>query len=100
MGPSRVTIPKEKNKKEKQKKAKKDQENRMTMLLVAILITYVICTIPNTAVNIWYYAGNVEVNYAKMAANGFNIRLITAPCNLLLTCNYSLNFYLYCFANR
>lgn len=27
-------------------------------------------------------------------------RLVTAPCNLLFSCNYSLNFYLYCFANK
>ena len=26
--------------------------------------------------------------------------MLTAPFNLLLSCNYSLNFYLYCFANR
>ena len=41
-----------------------------------------------------------HTEYAEGHHSTWNVRLFSAPINLLLTLNYSLNFYLYCLANK
>jgi hypothetical protein len=79
--------------------ARRVEEHRMTYLLITILTSFIFLTTPNTMVKIWaLWLKDREDFYS--GSGGFNPRAITAPANLLLTCNYSLNFYLYCLASR
>ena len=92
------------------KAVRKQQETRMTVLLVGhsvakssfqvvILTSFIIFNVPITTVNIWFYSD--EQTYKTFGGpDELRVRRFTAPINLLLTCNYSLNFYLYCLANR
>ena len=73
------------------------QETRLTVLLISILSSYTILTTPNTVLQCYWLWGDTM---ALWTTSGFNLRLISAPVNVLLSCNYSLNFYLYCVANR
>ena len=81
----------------KQKVSFAIQETRLTILLISILSSYTILTTPNTVLQCYWLWGDTQ---ALWTTNGFNLRYISAPVNVLLTCNYSLNFYLYCFANK
>ena len=49
--------------------------------------------------DIWYYLRD-HTEYAEAHHSTWNVRLFSAPINLLLTLNYSLNFYLSCLANK
>ena len=69
----------------------------MTTLLVAILTSFLILTTPNTTYSLIYFLKKESDLFDDMT---FNHRWITSPGNLMLTCYYSLNFYLYCLANR
>ena len=82
------------------KQRRKKNEEKMTRLLITTMISFTLLTSPSCIYAI------IDFNYNKgriggsMESLGINHRMVTAPCNLLLSCNYSLNFYLYCFANR
>ena len=56
---------------------------------------------PVLCLDIWYASGPRE-SAADMVTATWNhsVRQWSAPINLLLTLNYSLNFYLYCLANK
>ena len=77
--------------KERKLKGRKD-ELRMTKLLVVIMIAFTLLTTPVNALEIIY---RLSLSTFKHIDHS-----ITALANMLLTLNYSLNFYLYCFANR
>ena len=50
---------------------------------------------PVLCLDIWYAFVQITTYNST-----WNIRQWSAPTNLLLTLNYSLNFYLYCLANK
>ena len=73
-------------------KKAKDDEFRMTRLLVIIMIAFTILTTPANALAIIY---RLSLSTYKSIDHS-----ITSLANMMLTLNYSLNFYIYCFANR
>ena len=64
---------------------------KMTRLLIAIMLSFTILTTPNTCINFMFY---FFFDYSTVS------HIVNAFANIMLTVNYSLNFYLYCFANR
>ena len=73
------------------------QQTRLTLLLITILGSFTILTTPNTVLQCYWLWGDT---LSLWTTSGFNLRLVSAPVNVLLTANYSLNFYLYCIANK
>ena len=73
-----------------------NQETRLSILLVTILSSFTILTTPNTVLQCYWLWGDTK---SLWTSSGFNLRLVSAPVNILLAANYSLNFYLYCLYN-
>ena len=73
------------------------QETRLSILLVGILSSFTLLTTPNTILQCYWLWGDTK---SLWTSSGFNLRLVSAPVNILLASNYSLNFYLYCLANK
>ena len=72
------------------------KEARRTRMLITILSSYIILTVPHTVIlSFWLFGADLSL----WEDNGLTFRLLTGSSSLLLTCNYSLNFYLYCIAN-
>ena len=65
----------------------------MTRLLVAIMLSFTILTTPNTYFN-FVFSFSTSQNFYKTTSH-----FVNALASNLMTLNYSLNFYLYCFAN-
>ena len=70
------------------------REFRLSVLLVATLLVYTVCTTPKTVVSAIALFNLEYWNEVQPS------RLITAICNVFFTFNYSFNFYLYCLANK
>jgi hypothetical protein len=81
---------------QQRRKAKKGHEYKMTMLLISVLSSFAVLTTPNTILSFISIqgAGQFYVN------ESFQNHLIAGIFDIMLTCNYALNFYLYCFSNR
>ena len=72
------------------------KEARRTRMLITILTSYIILTVPHTVIlSFWLFGADLSL----WQEDGLTFRLLTGTSSLLLTCNYSLNFYLYCIAN-
>ncbi|XP_056643266.1 uncharacterized protein LOC130449461 isoform X3 [Diorhabda sublineata] len=71
------------------------QEKRITIMLIGIVFTVLICTIP-TAVHLIYYHFNEPVNERER-----NIRLILGNfCNFMVMMNAPCNFLIYCLLSK
>ena len=68
---------------------------RLSGLLVCTLLSHTLLTTPYT---VWSIIS--MVNAGLWTRSEGTSRLLPAVANLLFSCNYSLNFYFYCLANR
>ena len=71
-------------------------EIRLTIVLIALLTSYTLLTSMNTVLTIFW----MQMLGTSDLRPTFSMRLLYAPANLLLSCNYSINLYLACAANR
>ena len=79
----------------RQKMKRKESEVRMTRLLVATMFSITILTTPKMVINFLFH-----FFYQYSEASRQVSPLLTGIGNLMFTSSYSLNFYLYCLANR
>ena len=72
------------------------KEARRLRVLISILTSYAIFTLPNTiTMSCWLFGAILDL----WQQDGITFRILTGTSSLLLSFKYSLNFYLYCIAN-
>ena len=71
------------------------KEVRRLRVLILILTSYILFTVPNTVtMSCWMYGASLKL----WEQDGITFRVLTGSSSLLLTFKYSSNFYLYCIA--
>ena len=71
------------------------KEVRRLRVLILILTSYILFTVPNTVtMSCWMYGASLDL----WQQDGITFRVLTGSSSLLLTLKYSSNFYLYCIA--
>ena len=72
------------------------KEARRLRVLISILTSYAIFTLPNTiTMSCWLFGAILDL----WQQDGITFRILTGTSTLLLSFKYSLNFYLYSIAN-
>ena len=76
--------------------ANKLKEERIIRVLIAILTSYTVFTLPHTVIlSFWLFGAGDNL----WEEDGVTFRLLTGTSSLLITFKYSLNFFLYCIAS-